>query len=77
MGNSNLDGKEGANEKELGLVAAGVMLGIIGQALYDMLRNTYVMFFPHLSANWIDLIAAAVAASLLSLVFGLRMRRHG
>jgi H+/Cl- antiporter ClcA len=77
MSDSRSEREERAHEKDLLLVAMGVILGIIGQALYDMLRNTYALFFPHLSPNWIDLFAAAVAASLLSLVFGLRMRRRG
>jgi hypothetical protein len=77
MSDSRSEREERAHEKDLLLVAMGVILGIIGQALYDMLRNTYALFFPHVFQNWIDLFAAAVAASLLSLVFGLRMRRRG
>jgi len=63
-------------QRDVYLVVLGVLLGVLSQALYDMLRNAYAQFFPALSPNWVDAIAAIVTVTAMWGLFAWKTRKN-
>jgi accessory gene regulator protein AgrB len=43
----------------------GVILAVLAQGLYDMLKNTYTVFFPTLSVNFVYLLSTIFLTLIL------------
>ena len=74
MANDNTTRKKKPTDADY--VILGVVLGILGQAIYDMMRFYYAQYYPHLSEPWDDFLAALFAVIALSGLWRIRLNRN-
>lgn len=55
--------------RDLYLVVLGVLLGILGQALYDIFKSYYLGFYPDAPPEIIDAVAAIIAGAIILVIY--------
>ena len=61
--------------RDIILVFMGVVLGVLAQSLYDILKADYVQYYPKLPVQWVDGLAAVALTIILILLFSFALWR--